>query len=90
MWKTRVLIAHSITSMITEQNALNLLEDLYERMDLTNQNSLHCLLLVVEMIVRDRSVLLLRCSSTGEEEIPLSFTLLTFHLHKRLYASRCV
>lgn len=90
VWKTRVLVAHTITSMITEQNAHNLLGNLYSRMDLTNQNGLHGLLLVVEMVVRDRPKLLkCVCCAEGEESTLLSF-LLAQHLEKKTLSSRFV
>lgn len=90
MWKTRVLVAHTVTSMITEQNALSLLGNLYDRMDLTNQNGLHGLLLIIEMVVRDRSKLLKCSHSTVEGDTPISSTLLSFHLGKRNLTLRFV
>ena len=84
-----MLAAHTITSMITEQNAAHLLADVYDKMDLTNQNALHGLLLVVDAIVKDHSKLLLKCCDhVGEETSPLSHSLLVFHLSKRCLASR--
>ena len=91
MWKIRVLVAHTITSMITEQNAHSLLGDLYSRMDVTNQNGLHGLLLVVEMVVRDRPKLL-KCSACcveGEEHTLESY-LITQHLCRKELSSRFV
>lgn len=78
--------------MITEQNAPSLLNELYGRMGLTNQNSLHGLLLVVEMTVKDQSKLLLRCSQPAADGgyTPLSLSLLALHLDKRSLASRFV
>ena len=85
-----MLVAHTITSMITEQNALSLLGNLYSTMDLTNQNALHGLLLVVEMAVRDRPKLL-KCACGAEEgERTLSSYLLAQHLNKKHLASRFV
>ncbi len=90
VWKTRVLVAHTITSMITEQNAHCLLGDLYRRMDVTNQNGLHGLLLVVEMVVRDRPKLLkCICCMEGEECSLVSY-LLAQHLCKKELSSRFV
>ena len=85
-----MLVAHTIMSMITEQNAHSLLGNLYGRMDLTNQNGLHGLLLVVEMVVRDRPKLL-KCTycSEGEESTLLSH-LLVQHLNKKNLSSRFV
>ena len=93
VWKTRVLAARTITSMVTEQNAPSLLGELYDKMDLTNQNSLHGLLLIVEMIVSgDKSRLLWKssCSPSEDGDCPLSAYLLTLHLKKKHLASRFV
>ena len=85
-----MLVAHTITSMITEQNAHCLLGDLYSRMDVTNQNGLHGLLLVVEMVVRDRPKLLKCISCMEGEECSLETYLLAQHLCKKELSSRFV
>ena len=85
-----MLVAHTITSMTTEQNAHSLLGDLYSRMDLTNQNGLHGLLLVVEMVVRDRPKLL-KCTFLVEgDECILESYLLAQHLCKKELSLRFV
>ena len=83
-------MAHTITSMITEQNAHCLLGDLYGRMDATNQNGLHGLLLVVEMVVRDRPKLLKCIGCVEGEECSLETYLLAQHLCKKELTSRFV
>lgn len=85
-----MLVAHTITSMITEQSAHGLLGDLYSRMDVTNQNGLHGLLLVVEMVVRDRPKLL-KCTCCMEGgECTLESYLLAQHLCRKELSSRFV
>ena len=93
VWKTRILAARTITSMVTEQNALSLLGELYDRMELTNQNSLHGLLLVIEMVVSEKSKLLLKYCCHGDPEVGsclLLSLLLSLHLNNRYIVSRLV
>ena len=77
--------------MVTEQNALSLLGELYDRMELTNQNSLHGLLLVIGMTVSEKSKLLLKYCCPGDSEknsCLLLSSLLSLHLNKRHIVSR--
>ena len=76
--------------MITEQNAHYLLGNLYNRMDAANQNGLHGLLLVVEMVVRDRPKLLKCVGCVEGEECILESYLLAQHLCKKELSSRFV
>lgn len=89
MWKTRELVSHALSLLLTEQDCAEVLKEVYERMTLADQNSLHGLLSAVRRTLRDRGRLLLAVveDETGGRR-PISHLLLTLHLQKWWIGSR--
>ena len=75
VWKTRVLVARTISLMLTEHNCWSILYRVYKLMDSKDQNSLHGLLLVASRSVQDRKGLLAHTSNGGKSVLCRVFEL---------------
>lgn len=89
MWKTRELVSRALSLMPTEQDGVEVMREIYERMTSADQNTLHGLLSVVSRILKDRKKLV-GCVVEDEEygRRALSHLLLRLHLKKWWIGSR--
>ena len=83
MWKTRELVSRALSLMLTEQDCVEVVREIYARVSLSDQNTLHGLLCIVSRILKDREKLV-GCVVEVEEygRKPLSHILLRLHLQK--------
>ncbi len=80
VWKTRVLVSRALSSLTTPSNLPLLLTELYDRLNMADQNCLHGSLLTLRLLLTEKKELL---CATGER----TGCMLGTHLEKSYVAS---
>lgn len=82
-----MLVSRGLSLMLTKQNCQAVVGELYSRLSLSDQNTLHGGLCVVERTLQDREKLV--TTDLGGAQ-PLSVLALRLHLEKWWMGTRCV
>lgn len=77
-----MLVARALSLMLTEENCADVMREVYERMTLLDQNTLHGLLLVVKRTIQERKKLITRSPDRQQKSGSILVLIFKFHAQK--------